>query len=138
VRKLSTVKGRPHYCAPQPHQIEVRRRQHGEHDTGASEAPRHCLKTFDWKTGGLGYMADRDASAIFVLVGAAADMVEGHIVRSRPKIKVHIDVDVELPRHLEDAINLSKAIARPPTVASPPKRSNTTPRPASSCYPGRN
>src|SRR5262250_1543251 len=94
-----------------PHQIEVRRRQHGERDTGASEAPRHCLKTFDWKTGGLGYMADRDASAIFVLVGAAADMVEGHIVRSRPKIKVHIDVDVELPRHLEDAINLSKAIA---------------------------
>ena len=33
-------------------------------------------------------------------------MVERHVVRTRPEIKVHIDVDVELPRHLEDAIDL--------------------------------
>jgi hypothetical protein len=55
-------------------------------------------------------MADRDASAMFVLVGAAADMVEGHVVCSQPKIKVHIDVDIELPRHLEDAIDLPMRI----------------------------
>src|SRR5262249_24339027 len=45
---------------------------------------------------------------IFVLVGAAADVVKGHVVRSRPKIKAHIDVDIELPRHLEDAIDLER------------------------------
>src|SRR6516225_6814046 len=80
-----------------PHKIEVRRRQHGERHAGASEALRHCLKTFDWKARGLGHVADCDASTIVVLVGAAADMVEGHVVRTRPEIKVHIDVDVELP-----------------------------------------
>src|ERR1700746_1763089 len=89
-----------------PHQIEVCRRQHGERDTSASEALRHCLKTFDWKARGLGHMADRDASAIIILPGASADMVERHVVRTRPEIEVHIDVDAELSRHLEDAINL--------------------------------
>jgi hypothetical protein len=93
-----------------PHQIEVRRRQHSERHAGASEALRHCLEIRQRKARCLGHMADRDASAIFVFVGAAADMVEGHVVRSRPKIKMHIDVDIELPRHLEDAIDLPMRI----------------------------
>src|SRR5215467_4869870 len=51
-------------------------------------------------------MADCNPSAILVLLGSAADVVEGHVVGVRPEVEVHVDVHIEFSRHLEDTIDL--------------------------------
>jgi hypothetical protein len=52
-------------------------------------------------------MADGNAAAIFMLFGLLADIEQIEVVRARREIEMHIDVDVELARHLEDTIDLA-------------------------------
>ena len=42
---------------------------------------------------------------------ALADVIEIHAVGGRAEIEMHVDVDVELARHLEDAVDLAVRIA---------------------------
>src|SRR4051812_11823037 len=90
-----------------PHQIEVGRGQHGERHTGIRHAPGAFFKQRRWCGGKLCHMADRDTAAVFVLVGLLADIEQVKVVRGGSEIEMHVDVDVELARYLENAIDLT-------------------------------
>ena len=52
-------------------------------------------------------MPDGDAPpAIFEALGLLAHIEKIEIVGVRSKVEMHVDIDIELARHLEDAINL--------------------------------
>jgi hypothetical protein len=66
-------------------------------------------------------VADRDAAAIAVLLGLLADIEQVEIVGGRREVEMHVDIDVELARDLEDAVDL-------PVRASNPCRARRRPR----------
>ena len=93
------------------HQKQISRWQHRQRHPRIRQPLGRCFEGRHRKAGRRpGYVADRDTTAIFVLVGTTADMFKVHIVSGRTEIQMHVDVDVELAGHLEDAINLPRRI----------------------------
>ena len=93
------------------HQEQVGGGQHRERDAGAGQALRRGGEAR--RIGGreLGDVADRDPAAVAETVRQRADVVEVQRLGVGPEIQVHVDVDVELPRHLEDAVDLAVGVA---------------------------
>jgi hypothetical protein len=55
-------------------------------------------------------MTGYDAATAFVFVGQFAHQVDIHLVGGMADIEVHVDIDVELARQLENAVDLSRPI----------------------------
>ena len=55
-------------------------------------------------------MADGDAAAPSVLLGEIADQQRVEILGGGAAVEMHVDVDVELARHLEDAADLRRPV----------------------------
>ena len=55
-------------------------------------------------------MPDRHPPAPAGLLGLVADVLDLHPVRRVTEVEMHVDVDVEFARHLEDAIDLATRI----------------------------
>ncbi len=89
------------------HQIEIGRGQHGERHAGVGHALGALVEQRGRCAGELGDVADRDAAAVVVFLGLLADIKQVEIVRARAEVEMHVDVDVELARDLEDAVDLS-------------------------------
>ena len=60
--------------------------------------------------GELGDVADRDPPAIAEPLGQLADIDEVEVLGIGAEIEMHVDVDVELARHLEHAVDLAVRI----------------------------
>ena len=56
-------------------------------------------------------MADRNTAAVFVLIRATADVINIHTVGRRAEIEMHVDIHIELTRHLEHSVNLAGRVA---------------------------
>ena len=78
---------------------------------GVGEAPRDAFELRRLHRRELGHVTDGDASAPAELLGAVADVLDGHAIRGVAEVEVHVDIHVELARHLEQTIDLSRRIA---------------------------
>ena len=85
---------------------EVGRRQHGDGHADVGEPPGDLLLACRRQAGELGHMAHGDAAAELRAFGQVCDEVRIQAGRVVAGIDVHIDVDVEAPRQLEDAVDL--------------------------------
>ena len=88
------------------HQIEVGRGLHGERNAGVRHALGALVEQRGRRARQLGDVADRDAPAISECLGLLADVKQVEIVWIGPEVEMHVDVDVELARDLENAIDL--------------------------------
>ena len=59
----------------------------------------------------LGHVAYGDAPAPAVLLGAVAHMLDGHALGGVAEVEVHVHVNVELARHLEETVDLPRWVA---------------------------
>src|SRR6202035_4723187 len=84
--------------------------QHGERHARLRQSAGHSVELCERQTGRLGDVADGDPSAVFVLLGPPTDMPDIHVVAGGSEIEMHVDVDVELARHLEYTVDLAARI----------------------------
>src|SRR5580704_11665609 len=89
-----------------PHQVKVSRRQHGERHAHLRQPLPHPFQLRERQARRLGDVADGYPSPVFVLLGPPTDVPDIHLVAGGPKIEMHVDVDVELARHLEHPVDL--------------------------------
>src|SRR5262249_39074632 len=93
-----------------PHQVKIGRGQYGERHTGFSQPVSHSLELRMRHAGGFGDMANGDSSPVFMLLGPPADVPDIHAVAGGSEIEMHVNVNVELPRHLKYPIDLASGI----------------------------
>ena len=92
-------------------EIEVGRRQHRERDAGIGHAPGHLVDVgLAASMRELADMADRDAAAPAVFLGEIADQQRVELLGRGAAVEMHVDVDIELARHLEDAADLRRPV----------------------------
>ena len=92
------------------HQKEIGGGQDGQRHARAGEPFGHGLELVHRQARCPGDMADGDTAPVLVLIGAAADVIHVHALGGRAEIEMHVDIGVELARHLEHAIDLAGRI----------------------------
>ena len=93
------------------HQVEIGGRQDRHRDTDVGEAPGDALELRNLQSRELGHVTHGDAPAVAVLLGAVAHVLDGHALGRVAEVEVHVDVDVELARHLEEPVDLPRRVA---------------------------
>ena len=92
--------------AVRAHQEQVRRGQHGNADAGAGEPSGHVLEAGRIEGRKLAHMTDGDTAAPTGLFGLCANVFDRHPLGVGIEVKMEVDIDVELPRQLENPIDL--------------------------------
>ena len=92
------------------HEVEVGRRQHRDRHPGVGEAAGNGVQRILRDRRELGDVADGDAPAVAELLGLRAHVLDVHGLRRVAEVEMHVDVDVELARHLEHAVDLAARI----------------------------
>ena len=92
------------------HEEQIGPRQHRHRHAGVGDALGDALELGRLEHRHLGHVADRYAAAVAELLGALAHVLDGHALRRIAEVQVHVDIDVELERHLEEAVDLAGRI----------------------------
>src|SRR5262245_37714147 len=93
------------------HEKKIGRRQHRDRDPGIGQAAGERGDLLRRQQRQLGHVTDHDAAATPVFFRELAHQVDIHGVGRGADIQVHVDVDVELARQLEDAADLAGLVA---------------------------